>query len=39
MVSGLCLQRHANDIKLFNCSLPSLPEQVLKNNKIGYEVY
>ena len=29
-VSGLCLQRHPNDIKLFNGSLPPLPEQAFK---------
>ena len=35
-VSGLCLQRHPIDIKLFNDSFPSLPEQVFKNNNITY---
>ena len=35
-VSGLYLQRHPNDIKLFNVSLPSLPEQAFKNDNITY---
>ena len=35
-VSGLCLQKHPNDIKLFNCSLPSLLEQAFRNDNITY---
>ena len=38
-VSGLCLQRHLNDINLFNVSLPSLPEQAFKNDNITYDKY
>ena len=30
-ISGLCLQRHPNDIKLFKGSLPSFLEQTFKN--------
>ena len=36
-VSDLCLQRHPNDIKLLNGSLPSLPEQAVKNDNIVYD--
>ena len=35
--SGLCLQRHPNDIKFFNGSLPSSPEQTFKNDNITYD--
>ena len=35
--SGLCLQRYPNDIELFHGSLPSLPEQVFKNDNITYD--
>ena len=36
-VSGLCLQRPPNDIKFFNDSLPSSPEQAFKNDNITYD--
>ena len=36
-VSGLCLQRHPNDIKMFNGSLPSLLELAFQNDNITYD--
>ena len=35
-VSGFCSQRQPNDVELFNFSLPFLPEQAFKNDKIKY---
>ena len=38
-VTGLCLQRHLNEIKLLNGSLPPLLEQVFRNDNTVKPVY